>query len=176
MEEYKIWKKNSPFFYDTLYSHALTWPSLTVQWLPNRDKPYGTDHTIQKLLIGTHTSNDEQNYVQIISVKIPEESSKDTRDYRENVLDLNGGPAGSNKPKQARISVDIQINHQGEVNKARYMPQDPKFIATKTVDGAIDLFNYQKHPSKPINDEVKPDLRLLGHTQEGYALEWNPLM
>ena len=99
MEEYKIWKKNSPFFYDTLYSHALTWPSLTVQWLPNRDKPYGTDHTIQKLLIGTHTSNDEQNYVQIISVKIPEESSKDTRDYRENILDLNGGPAGSNKLK-----------------------------------------------------------------------------
>jgi len=36
-EEYKIWKKNSPFFYDTLYSHALTWPSLTVEWMPTRD-------------------------------------------------------------------------------------------------------------------------------------------
>ena len=36
MEEYKIWKKNSPFFYDTLYSHALTWPSLTVEWMPER--------------------------------------------------------------------------------------------------------------------------------------------
>ena len=36
-EEYKIWKKNAPFFYDTLYSHALTWPSLTCEWMPNRD-------------------------------------------------------------------------------------------------------------------------------------------
>ena len=36
-EEYKIWKKHSPFLYDTLYSHALTWPSLTVEWMPNRD-------------------------------------------------------------------------------------------------------------------------------------------
>jgi histone-binding protein RBBP4 len=36
-EEYKIWKKNAPFFYDTLYSHALTWPTLTVEWLPSRD-------------------------------------------------------------------------------------------------------------------------------------------
>ena len=36
-EEYKIWKKHSPFFYDTLYSHALTWPSLTVEWMPSRD-------------------------------------------------------------------------------------------------------------------------------------------
>jgi histone-binding protein RBBP4 len=59
MEEYKIWKKNSPFFYDTMYSHALQWPSLTVEWMPNRDVPYGSDHTIQKLLIGTHASNDE---------------------------------------------------------------------------------------------------------------------
>ena len=94
MEEYKIWKKNSPFFYDTLYSHALTWPSLTVEWLPNRDKPYGSDHTVQKLLIGTHTSNDEQNYLQIVSVKIPLESSKDTRDYKENTLDDNTNGIG----------------------------------------------------------------------------------
>lgn len=36
-EEYKIWKKHSPFFYDTLYSHAMTWPSLTVEWMPTRD-------------------------------------------------------------------------------------------------------------------------------------------
>jgi histone-binding protein RBBP4 len=36
-EEYKTWKKNTPFFYDTLYSHALTWPSLTVEWFQNRD-------------------------------------------------------------------------------------------------------------------------------------------
>ena len=38
MEEYKIWKKNSPYFYDTLYSHALTWPTLTCEWMPNNDK------------------------------------------------------------------------------------------------------------------------------------------
>jgi histone-binding protein RBBP4 len=36
-EEYKIWKKNAPFFYDTLYSHALTWPTLTCEWMPTRD-------------------------------------------------------------------------------------------------------------------------------------------
>lgn len=33
-EEYKIWKKNSPFLYDMVMTHALEWPSLTVQWLP----------------------------------------------------------------------------------------------------------------------------------------------
>jgi histone-binding protein RBBP4 len=33
-EEYKIWKKNSPFLYDLVMTNALDWPSLTVQWLP----------------------------------------------------------------------------------------------------------------------------------------------
>jgi hypothetical protein len=30
-EEYKIWKKNSPFLYDLAMTHALEWPSLSVQ-------------------------------------------------------------------------------------------------------------------------------------------------
>ena len=35
-EEYKIWKKNTPFLYDLVVTHALEWPSLTVQWLPEK--------------------------------------------------------------------------------------------------------------------------------------------
>lgn len=34
-EEYKIWKKNTPFLYDLVMTHALEWPSLSVQWLPS---------------------------------------------------------------------------------------------------------------------------------------------
>jgi hypothetical protein len=36
-EEYKIWKKNTPFLYDLLLTHALEWPSLTVAWLPGNE-------------------------------------------------------------------------------------------------------------------------------------------
>jgi histone-binding protein RBBP4 len=35
-EEYKIWKKNAPFLYDLVITHAIEWPSLTVQWLPDK--------------------------------------------------------------------------------------------------------------------------------------------
>jgi histone-binding protein RBBP4 len=38
-EEYKIWKKNTPFLYDLLVTHTLEWPSLTVQWFPEKT-PY----------------------------------------------------------------------------------------------------------------------------------------
>ena len=54
-EEYKIWKKNTPFLYDLVMTHALEWPSLTVQWLPDKVKPEGKDYSIQKLVLGTHT-------------------------------------------------------------------------------------------------------------------------
>jgi hypothetical protein len=35
-EEYKVWKKNTPFLYDCVITHALDWPSLTVDWLETR--------------------------------------------------------------------------------------------------------------------------------------------
>jgi hypothetical protein len=37
-EEYKIWKKNVPYLYDVVITHALEWPSLTTQWLPVRER------------------------------------------------------------------------------------------------------------------------------------------
>ncbi len=37
-EEYKVWKKNAPYLYDLVVTHALEWPSLTVQWLPDREE------------------------------------------------------------------------------------------------------------------------------------------
>lgn len=54
---------------------------------------------MQRLLIGTHTSNDEQNYLQIIKVKIPLESSKDTREYREGLDEpgMVGGAAATGR-------------------------------------------------------------------------------
>lgn len=37
-EEYKIWKKNAPYLYDLVVTHALEWPTLTVQWFPDVER------------------------------------------------------------------------------------------------------------------------------------------
>jgi len=50
-EEYKIWKKNTPFLYDLVMTHALEWPSLTAQWLPDVTRPEG----IHPILVHTLT-------------------------------------------------------------------------------------------------------------------------
>ncbi|KAH0934355.1 hypothetical protein HID58_011472, partial [Brassica napus] len=47
-----------------------------------------------------------------------------------------------------------KINHEEEVNRARYIPQNPFVIATKTVNAEVYVFDYSKHPSKPPLDEL----------------------
>lgn len=76
----------------------------------------------------------------------------------------------------AKIQVIQQINHEGEVNRARYMPQNPFLIATKTISADVYVFDYSKHPSKPTDNGCQPDLKLTGHKTEGYGLAWSPFM
>lgn len=69
-EEYRVWKKNAPFLYDVMITHALEWPSLTVEWLPNDiSRPADRDVSIHKMVLGTHTSDGEQNYLMIAEVR-----------------------------------------------------------------------------------------------------------
>eukprot|EP00891_Asterochloris_glomerata_P004904 jgi/Astpho2/4904/Aster-05833 len=169
-EEYKIWKKNTPFLYDLVITHALEWPSLTVQWLPQKEQDASSKHSKQHLLLGTHTSEGEQNYLMRAEVTLPlEEDEHNDAGFDEERGEVGGIGAGAGK-----VSVIQQINHQGEVNRARCMPQNPFMIATKTVMAEVWLFDYTKHPSKPADNTCRPDLKLLGHQTEGYGLAWNP--
>ncbi|XP_064564033.1 histone-binding protein RBBP7 [Zonotrichia leucophrys gambelii] len=70
--------------------------------------------------------------------------------------------------------MEIKINHEGEVNRARYMPQNLSIVATKTPSADVLVFDCTKHPSKPDpSGECNPELRLRGHQKEGYGLSWN---
>jgi hypothetical protein len=68
-EEYKVWKKNTPFLYDNVMTSALEWPSLTVQWLPDHSKPQSSkDCSAHKLLLGTQSDGSDPNYLLIAEV------------------------------------------------------------------------------------------------------------
>jgi len=75
--EYKIWKKNTPYLYDTVMTHSLEWPSLTCQWLPTSKKlnkgnenKSGGDACELSLLLGTHTDGGEQNYLMVANTVV----------------------------------------------------------------------------------------------------------
>ena len=54
------------------------------------------------------------------------------------------------------------------------MPGNPNIMATKTIAGDVLVFDYTRHPSIPKDDTCNPQIRLKGHSKEGYGLSWNP--
>lgn len=118
-EEYQLWRKNCRYMYEFVSETALTWPSLTVQWLP--------DHTVNeadgvidcKLLLGTHTSGEDTNYLKIASTQLP---------Y--------GG-----KKHSSRLKITKKYKNNFEINRARYANQETNIVATINGGGEVDLYD-----------------------------------
>lgn len=157
-------------------STALTWPTLTVQWFPDVKEPQDKNYRMHRLLLGTHTSDDSPNYLQIAHVQIPKAVPPNPDNYDEERGEIGGYGSGGDV---AAIKCDIvqKILHPGEVNKARYQPQNPDIIATLCVDGKILIFDRTKHPLQPSSTHagsINPQVELVGHKAEGFGLSWNP--
>jgi histone-binding protein RBBP4 len=138
------------------------------------DKSYKT----QQLLLGTHTNDDEPNYLQIASVKIPKENkSEDTamEDVHGKIQFLcmrasitNFFAIEENKNNETFIKITQKILHEGEVNRARYQIENPNIIATKSRTGDVYIFDRTTFDLMPQKDEkFDPTLRLTGHHKEG---------
>ena len=53
---------------------AVEWPSLTISWLPDLEIQDGIK--TQKIIIGTHTTGTEQNYLLICKIKLPNQKEE----------------------------------------------------------------------------------------------------
>lgn len=136
-------------------------------------RPPNKPYTTHRLLLGTHTSGQAADYLQIATVQIPSRAGPGADALDRSAYDDERGELGGHTlpASQARINVVQRINHAGEVNRARYMPQNPDLIATKAVSGEVLVFDRTKHPSEPERGGVcKPDIRLVGQTKEGSVL------
>lgn len=124
-----------------------------------------------RLLLATHTSNQAKDYLQIAQVKLPKPPAATLADYNPTTEELGGYGAAK---EQMSFAIIQKITHPGEVNKARYQPQNPNIIATFAPDNNIYLWDRSKHQSVPKDDTCRPQATLHGHQDEGFALEWNP--
>jgi histone-binding protein RBBP4 len=115
--------------------------------------------------MGTHTNNTEQDYLMVVKVRMPmTDTSSDVKDI-----------SAAYSKVENKIEIETRINHQGEVNKARPMPNKDRhnIIATKTNSGEVHVFDYHKLPPKPKDNQILYKMKLLGHTKEGYGLNWS---
>lgn len=125
------------------------------------------------MLIGTHTAEGKPNYVQIAEVEIPKMGTANPEDYDENTGEIGGYGRGGESPVIS-FKITEKIDHPGEVNKARYQPQNPDIIATLAVDGRVLIFDRTKHSTLHQTGKPNPQIELIGHKEEGFGLAWNP--
>ncbi|KAG5239121.1 WD-40 repeat-containing protein [Salix suchowensis] len=104
-EEFSVWKKNTSFLYDFVIAHPLEWPSLN--WF-----------------LGLNTSDDFPNYIWIADAVLP-------TSVAEAKIDIGGSSANSVIPK---VEITQKIRVDGEVNRARSMPQNPAIAGVFQVE------------------------------------------
>lgn len=150
-EEYELWKSNVPLMYDFVSETKLTWPSLTLEWLP-----HSKNDNRQEMIIGTHTSEEEQNYLKIAAIELPDEimPGKEAADLEE--------------PARSNIKISKKFKHEEEVIRARYMPQASNIIATINGSGTVYLYDRSKDAEHGLLSTLK------FHKENGYGLAFNP--
>lgn len=108
-------------------------------------------------------------------MELPKSYSPRPDNYDEERGEIGGYGISSSgdPPASIKMKIEQKIDHPGEVNKARYQPQNPNIIATMCNDGRVLIFDRTKQTLKPTGT-VSPQAILQGHTVEGYGLCWNP--
>ena len=166
---YKIWKKNAPYLYDILITWDLKVTSLCVNWVP---KVGYTNESLylQKLILGTFSNGQENDYLIIAKTRLPNALAiNNNKDIKENNNQ-------ESKEEKCKVEIETKIRHDGEINKAKIMPQnldDACLIATKANNGEVRIFDYFKFKS---TDEIAtPTIILNGQTEVGYGLSWNTI-
>lgn len=162
LESYKVWRKNVPYNYDLLLSHSLTWPSLTVQFFPAVEKT--TTGTIQNVLLSTHTSQADREYLTIAAVSLPDVIT-DSALEKFNHSDVYG---------DAKVKIVQQIAVCDEINRARISPFALNVIAARSDKPDIHIYDTTKHRS--FEESGGPDLVLTGHKSGGFGISWSTIM
>lgn len=165
------------FYISQVLTHSLEWPSLTVEWLPSvRSGPNGSE--IHQLLLGTHTAG-EQNHLIVASAVIPNGRTNDdevvvTESLRYDDEKKEVGGYGLHGSRVGKIDIKMKIHHEGEVHRARYMPQNHFIVASRGPAPELYIWDFSKHPSFP--DEQSPfcpQAICQGHSKDGYAMAWS---
>ncbi|KAF3990223.1 hypothetical protein FT663_03267 [Candidozyma haemuli var. vulneris] len=186
-QRYRVWKKNCPFMYDYVSTHSLLWPSLTVQFFPDLEssqvenvKDPQSQLVSQRLLLGTFTLGQGTDSVSIWQLPYYRDLNQcitvDSLNYNADKQEFELPAVSKNKLRNIQ-----SINHWGDVNKLRYMSQNPDVIASSNNMGDLIVYNRTKHSNIKIlgneNEINEPQLRLVNKAKpfggDIFAFDWN---
>jgi len=155
-EEYKIWRKNVPHLYDLMYTQTLKWPTPSIQWFPEVQR-VENQKSVQRLLTTTFSNGLEKEQLLISQISFPDTVDEDS---------LN------NADIDFKITQSIPLS--SDANRCLYCPLATNIIACRTESSDVLIYDYTEHPS--FNSSKAPDAVLKGHTDGGFAVDWNHMI
>lgn len=156
LNEYKIWRKNVPLIYDLVYTNTLKHPTPCIQWFPDVQR-VDNQKSVQRILTTTFSNGSAPKEELMISqITFPDLVDEDS---------LNNADITLKTCQSIPLAVDA--------NKCKLCPLATNLIACKTSSPEILIFDYTKHSS--FNSRKPADTALKGHSQGGFAIDWNSM-
>ncbi|KAL3830234.1 hypothetical protein ACJIZ3_019036 [Penstemon smallii] len=188
-----------PSAYNSLHAFHIGWPCLSFDVLRDSLGLVRTEfpHTAY-CVAGTQAENPSWNFIGIFKLSnisgkrrelVPNKKNKDgssmdseSSESDEDDDDEDVGTSGS-PVLQLR-----KVFHEGGVNRIRAMRQNPHICASWADTGHVQVWDFSTHlnalaesDSEAIHEESNvlnqaPLMKFNGHKDEGYALDWSPLV
>lgn len=161
LEEYKLWRKNCRYMYSFVSETALTWPSLSVQFIKENTFENKTKDTkfgvTRNLLLTTHSSGEDDDYLKIASLQLPRSLTEKKILTNEELETVN-----------SRLKISKKYKQDAEINKVRVNPFDSKIWSTINANGEVYVYNVDEKMNLIWNKKMEH------HTMNGFGLSWDP--
>ncbi|XP_047330732.1 protein HEAT STRESS TOLERANT DWD 1-like [Impatiens glandulifera] len=186
-----------PSAYNSLHAFHVGWPCLSFDILRDKLGLVRTEfpHTVY-CIAGTQAEKASWNYIGIYKISnisgkrralvpksIDEDDDSDEDSESDKEDEGKGGASG------APVLQLRKISHEGCINRIRSMPQNPNICVSWSDTGKVEIWDFANHLNALADSEEgisggaalppstqAPLVNFGGHKEEGYALDWSPLV
>ncbi|XP_073311570.1 LOW QUALITY PROTEIN: protein HEAT STRESS TOLERANT DWD 1-like [Primulina huaijiensis] len=186
-----------PSAYNYLHAFHIGWPCLSFDILRDSLGLVRTEfpHTVY-CIAGTQAEKASWNSIGIFKISnisgkrrelLPTKKNNDGSDMESDSSDsdMDDEEEGGSMAPVLQLR---KVSHQGCINRLRAMPQNPHICASWADTGFVQLWDFSSHVNALVGSDTKtkhgestvsnqsPLVKFGGHKDEGYAIDWSPLV
>ncbi|XP_052184034.1 protein HEAT STRESS TOLERANT DWD 1-like [Diospyros lotus] len=187
-----------PSAYNSLHAFHIGWPCLSFDVLRDSLGLVRTEfpHTVY-CVAGTQAEKASWNSVEIFKISnilgkrrelIPSKSNADGSDMDSDSSDSDEDDEVQDGGSSIPVLHLRKVAHEGCVNRIRAMSQNPHICASWADTGHVQVWDFSSHLNALAESETEvsrgsstvfnqaPLVKFGGHKDEGYAIDWSPLV
>ncbi|KAG8374461.1 hypothetical protein BUALT_Bualt11G0134600 [Buddleja alternifolia] len=187
-----------PSAYNSLHAFHVGWPCLSFDILRDSLGLVRTEfpHTVY-CVAGTQAEKASWNSIGIFKVSnisgkrrelVPKKRNNDDTDMDSESSDSDEDDEEEGNGSGAPVLQLRKVSHEGGVNRIRAMPQNPHICASWGDTGLVQVWDFSSHLKALIESDTEaihggstisnqaPLVKFNGHRDEGYAIDWSPLV